>query len=133
MGASVSVGRKKERKSPAGDAGMGATPAGEEDAGGKSKTLPERGILRTLGFNRTPVPLPHEGSWLEVTVFEAKDLPAADDNGLSVSTDRHRLACRKISVLTVSARVSEPCCAILDISSQTEAPLCRRTHTSKSA
>ena len=95
MGASVSVGSKKTPKPPTQDP---ETPAAE------SRKLPERGMLRVLGFNRNPLPLLHDGSWLEVTVFEAKDLPAADDNGTvhvedvqgypALSTNE-RLTCRR--------------------------------------
>ena len=74
MGASVAVGFKKTRKPSAEDPEA-------EAPGADGRKLPDRGMLRVLGFNRTPVPLSHEGSWLEVTVLEAKDLPAADDNG----------------------------------------------------
>ena len=76
MGASVSVGSKKTPMPPTQDI---ETPCGRK--------LPKRGMLRVLGFNRNPLPLPHDGSWLEVTVFEAKDLPAADDNGIVYDED----------------------------------------------
>ena len=70
MGAGVS---KKSPKANSNEPGDGA-----------QRKLPKRGVLRVLGFQRNAVLLPHVGSWLEVTVMEAKDLPAADDNGLAL-------------------------------------------------
>ena len=75
MGAGVSLPGRKNLHERA--------PDGETSPSLKQPPLPARGLLRTLGFKRSAVQLPHTGSWLEVTVFEARDLPAADDNGLS--------------------------------------------------
>ena len=75
MGASASLSKKKQDKLPETE--------DQEESSSSDQKLPSRGILRTLGFKRSAVALPHEGSWLEVTIFEAKNLPAADDNGLS--------------------------------------------------
>ena len=73
MGGAVSLTRKTKAD--------GKPQEADSVGGSEREQLPNRGILRTLGFKRSAVSLPHPGSWLEVSILEAENLPANDDNG----------------------------------------------------